>query len=75
MESSELNLLQIIDEVFDQATPIIHQESESDYAILMVTHCGIRIKERVHSEQEARNVVNEMLLKMKDHPVGGNQTG
>ena len=63
--TSELQILQCIDEAFEQAIPIIHKESEYDYSIVLITHCGLRIKERVHSEQAARKVVNKMIANKK----------
>lgn len=75
IEWSELDVPTVIEEAFAKATPIIHKESEYDYAILLITHCGIRIEDRVSSEQKAREVVNQMIAKMKNHPVVTNQTG
>lgn len=72
---TELDVPSVIDQAFDQATPFIHKESEHDYAIMLVTHCGIRIKGRVRTEEAARRLVNTMIAKMKSHPAGGSPTG
>lgn len=49
-ELFSLDVPQLIDEAFEQAIPIIHKESDCDYAIIQITRYGIRIKKRVASE-------------------------
>lgn len=77
LDSQALNLeiVREVDTTCEQAFPIIHKNSDCDFAILLITHCGIRIKERLHSEQAARKMVNRMIAKRKSHPVATNQTG
>jgi hypothetical protein len=75
MKTEELHVLQCIDEAFAQATPIIHKESDQDFAIIQISHCGMRIKARVSTQTQARRIVNEMIAKMKSHPAGDHQTG
>jgi hypothetical protein len=60
-ESTNLNMLTLIDEEFDKTMPIIHKESDYDYLVLLITRFGIRIKARVSSEGKARSIINRMI--------------
>ncbi|SHF34703.1 hypothetical protein SAMN05444392_11648 [Seinonella peptonophila] len=75
--STDINVSQLIEEEFKQTIPIIHKESEYDYRIIQFTRSGVaRVLGRVSTQEQARKLVNCMLLvQMKSHPVGGNQTG
>lgn len=67
MKTEEMHVLQCIDEAFAQSMPIIHKESDHDYAVIQISHCGIRIKARVSTQKQARRIVNDIISKMQSH--------